>query len=265
MYAEHSALLLGQPAHGRAITHVSSIEAGQGTDRHVEILDLRRSEARSFPRPDPAQQASSGLGLRGDLFLAGGTGSGWRYEPWLSCRRQPGTWLCVQRMSFGVGGSEMAKRHPNHRLVKAHRNYTVEEAATVLDVHRNTVSHWTKNGLKSIDAQRPRLIHGSDLAAFLIGRRTAARRPCGPGQMYCLRCRKPVDPAGDMADFIPTTTTLGNLMGICPHCESVIFRKVNTNRLGEVSGRLDVQVKRADQHISQCDQPSLNRAFRKDT
>lgn len=158
----------------------------------------------------------------------------------------------------------MGKRHPNYRLVKAHRNYTVEEAATLLNVHRNTVSHWTKHGLKTIDTQRPRLIHGRDLSAFLVDRRTAARRPCGPGQMYCLRCRKPVDPAGGMADYLPTRGSLGNLMGICPDCEGVIFRRVNAARLDEFRGRLDIRIRKAVEHISQCDQPSLNHAFRKD-
>ena len=30
-------------------------------------------------------------------------------------------------------------RHPNHRLVKTHRTYTVEEIASLFHVHRNTV------------------------------------------------------------------------------------------------------------------------------
>ena len=36
----------------------------------------------------------------------------------------------------------MKRRHPNHRLVKIHRSYTVEEIATLFGVHKNTVSHW---------------------------------------------------------------------------------------------------------------------------
>lgn len=33
----------------------------------------------------------------------------------------------------------MGKRHPNPRLAKIHRSYTVEEVAGVFGVHRNTV------------------------------------------------------------------------------------------------------------------------------
>ena len=33
----------------------------------------------------------------------------------------------------------MRKRHPNHRLVKIHRSYTVEEIAELFAIHKNTV------------------------------------------------------------------------------------------------------------------------------
>jgi hypothetical protein len=38
----------------------------------------------------------------------------------------------------------MGTRHPNPRLAKIHRNYTVEEVANVFGVHRNTVRQWIK-------------------------------------------------------------------------------------------------------------------------
>ena len=41
----------------------------------------------------------------------------------------------------------MRKRHPNPRLVKIHRNYTVEEIATLFGIHKNTVRDWVKAGL----------------------------------------------------------------------------------------------------------------------
>ena len=63
----------------------------------------------------------------------------------------------------------MKKRHPNHRLVKIHRNYTVEEIADLFGIHKNTVRGWVKVGLAISDDKRPMLILGHDLVAFLQG------------------------------------------------------------------------------------------------
>ena len=66
----------------------------------------------------------------------------------------------------------MGRRHPNHRLIKIHRTYTVEEAANALGLHKNTISRWTKqDDLTVIDKRRPKLIHGEALVQFLIERR----------------------------------------------------------------------------------------------
>ncbi len=60
----------------------------------------------------------------------------------------------------------MRKRHPNHRLVKIHRSYTVEEIAHLFGIHKNTVRRWVKAGLAISDDKRPMLILGHDLAAI---------------------------------------------------------------------------------------------------
>ena len=75
------------------------------------------------------------------------------------------------------------KRHPNPRLVKIHRNYTVEEIASLFGVHRNTVRQWIKQGLPTSDQKRPFLILGRGLVAFLQARRKKNRRTCQPGEI----------------------------------------------------------------------------------
>ena len=49
-------------------------------------------------------------------------------------------------------------RRPDRRRVKLLRSYTIEEVARTLEVHRNTVRHWIKAGLRVIDDKRPILI-----------------------------------------------------------------------------------------------------------
>jgi hypothetical protein len=157
-----------------------------------------------------------------------------------------------------VGTRRKRKRHPNYRLVKMHRSYTVEEVAKRLDVHRNTVRDWIKRGLPIIDHKRPTYIHGPDLIEFLQARRLKNKRKCQPGEIYCVRCRATQNPAGDMADYQPITTNLGSLIGICPSCNSIMYRRVNLAKLEEVRGNLEIRMPQALPHIDESSRLSVN-------
>ena len=155
----------------------------------------------------------------------------------------------------------MRKRRPNFRLVKIHRNYTVEEAARQLGTHKNTVRAWVKAGLPTCDTKRPTLILGRELAAYLQARRAKNKRPCQPGEIYCVRCRAPKQPAGDMAEYQPITASLGSLIGICPDCERMIYRCASRAKLPEIQGKLDITFSEAERRVSETDTPIVNSDF----
>jgi Helix-turn-helix domain len=140
----------------------------------------------------------------------------------------------------------MRKRRPNYRLVKIHRSYTVEEVACLFGTHKNTVRAWVKAGLPTSDSKRPTLILGNDLAAYLKARRTRNKQPCKPGEIYCVRCRAPKRPAGNMAEYQPTTATLGNLIGICPDCEGMIYKRTSRAKLSEIPVNLTITFTEAE-------------------
>jgi excisionase family DNA binding protein len=77
------------------------------------------------------------------------------------------------RVAPNAKPSDLAKL-PNHRLVKIHRSYTVEDAAHCLGVHKNTVRRWIKIGLPTVGGRGKTLILGSQLHPFLVSRRKAA-------------------------------------------------------------------------------------------
>ena len=158
----------------------------------------------------------------------------------------------------------MPRRHPNHRLVKIHLNYTVEEGATLLGVHRNTVREWIRCGLPTTDRKRPLLILGRDLAAFLLARRLKNKRTCQPGEIYCVRCRAPRNPAGDMAEYQALTAITGNLVGICPSCECLMHRCVNLAKLERVRGNLDITIPQTAPRLSERAQTSVDSEFRRE-
>ncbi|MBU0485086.1 MAG: helix-turn-helix domain-containing protein [Proteobacteria bacterium] len=153
----------------------------------------------------------------------------------------------------------MGKRHPNHRLVKTHRSYTVEEIADLFGIHKNTVHNWVKkNGLAPIDSKRPTLIQGIVLVEFLKERRTKNKQTCKPGELYCVRCRVPRPAGEDMAEYSPVNEKTGNLMAICPVCDAIMNRRVSLAKIGEVSGNIDITFPEELRHIVDSLKPSVN-------
>lgn len=158
----------------------------------------------------------------------------------------------------------MKKRQPNYRHVKIHRTYSVEEIASLLGTHKNTVRTWLKVGLPTCDAKRPVLVLGADLASFLRVRCAKRKQPCKVGELYCVRCRVPKVPAGEMVEYQAETPTLGVLRGICPDCHCMINRRVSSTKLEVVCGKLSVSFTKAPCQVSNRDEPSLNNDFRKE-
>jgi Helix-turn-helix domain len=152
----------------------------------------------------------------------------------------------------------MGKRYPNPRLVKIHRSYTVEEVTRLLGKNKNTVLNWIKNGLATIDDKRPMLILGTDLVAFLQERRVKNKQHCKPGELYCVRCRVPKYPAGDIAEYSPVTEKFGNLIAICPDCDSIMNQLVSLAKIEEFCKKIDITFPKELRHIVKRTKPTEN-------
>lgn len=143
----------------------------------------------------------------------------------------------------------MGPRYPNPRLVKIHRSYTVEEVASLLGKHKHTVRAWIKQGLPILAEKRPLLILGSALRKFLESKRAAGKRPCQPGEMYCFRCRSQKMPAGNIADYIPLTATLGKLIALCPDCGTLMSQHTSIVKIKRFRGLLEITTQQVKRHI----------------
>lgn len=155
----------------------------------------------------------------------------------------------------------MGTRNYNHRLVKIHRTYAVDEMADLFGIHRNTVRQWLIQGLETIDRRRPLLVSGSVLVTFLKERRARNKRPSAPGEIYCLPCRMPKVPAGNQVTYQSKTDDRGNLVGSCPDCGARLYRRCSLAKLEASIGNLRVTLPQALEHINESSHPSVNCDF----
>ena len=141
-------------------------------------------------------------------------------------------------------------RYPAANKVKTHRVYTVWEAAYALGKHRQTVIRWIKDkGLAADTRQRPWLIKGSDLKAFLGHRRASTKCKLALHHFYCLGCKLPQEPDGKFADYTQQSVTSGMLKALCPDCGSIINKVIRRADLEAIRAKIEVTIQQADPRL----------------
>lgn len=133
----------------------------------------------------------------------------------------------------------MTRRYDPRRS-KPHLTYTAQELTELFDVGIGTVRKWQKNGLTPIDRIRPYLFPGSDVASFLAAR-NKPREPMLPGQIYCVACKRPIQPVDGEVEMVARTLTSKDIRGTCPHCGRKVFRRVRVSELNEKLGDLRIK------------------------
>ncbi|WP_156363624.1 helix-turn-helix domain-containing protein [Sphingomonas sp. Leaf357] len=152
----------------------------------------------------------------------------------------------------------MATRRANPQRVKLHRSYSVPELSVCLNVHPNTVREWQRGGLKPIDTARPILFQGAIVRAFLTRRNADRKRPCGPGMIFCFRCRVPCAPALGMVDYVPLNPATGNLRALCETCGGMMHRRARQADLHRIMPSIEIRILDAPQRLMGSARPSLN-------
>lgn len=159
----------------------------------------------------------------------------------------------------------MGRAHPNPMLVKLHHTYTLAEAGKALGICKATVADWIKaEGLPTIDKKRPILIKGAELRTFLQTRRAWVKQPLKAGQLYCLKCREPRQPLGEVADYRAISETAGRLEAICPVCERMMYRTTSRAKLDSAKGKLAVTFTSLLLHIKDSPTPYVKVNLEKD-
>lgn len=136
---------------------------------------------------------------------------------------------------------------PNPRAIRASRSYTILEAADALNVSVGTVRSWVRQGLRVLNGQRPFLLLGSDLRAFIEARRARGKRTLGANELFCLSCKAPRKPYGMMVDLFLQTPKTGRLVGLCEVCGGTCNRMIGTKSLPQISVIFDVATRAASE------------------
>lgn len=138
--------------------------------------------------------------------------------------------------------------------VKSRLSYTIEEAARNQGVCRATVRRWLKEGLPCLDEQRPTLILGADLIAFLKARK-APKHIYAPDEFFCFRCKAPRKPALGEIECRAIGPSRKQLVALCPDCTTVMHKAVSQASLARLRGVPGLTISMVDKAISPSTSP----------
>jgi DNA-binding XRE family transcriptional regulator len=152
----------------------------------------------------------------------------------------------------------MANRKHSVCHLRRRRHYNVREAARAIGATPGTVRNWEKNGLEAVAGIYPTIFRGVDIIEFFARRKRARQQPCGPGRLFCFRCKIPQRPAFDEVEFWPDGPNSGKLRGLCPNCATTMNRRVSIAKLKSATGDLAVSMRCADTRLSETKIPNCN-------
>ena len=129
----------------------------------------------------------------------------------------------------------------NTRLVRRAYSYSINEICELFGIHSNTVRSWIRGGLEPIDGNRPTLIHGSILTAFLKERQSSRKRACRPGEFYCCSCRSPQRPWERLVGVEILTPDRLLLKAVCGQCASRMNQLGSRSKWAKYEELFDIQ------------------------
>jgi Helix-turn-helix domain len=143
----------------------------------------------------------------------------------------------------------MVRRYPNPRLAKLHRSYSTKELADLCGKHPNTIRNWQADGLEGFRDGRQCIFPGVEVRRFLEEKRTAGKRSCPAGMLFCFKCREPRSPAFDEVELATGANGRRMLTGLCSVCSSVMTQAVSAERLGAFRKIVNVTAKMTEQPL----------------
>ena len=126
----------------------------------------------------------------------------------------------------------MSKIH-DWRRIKARRSYKVRELADLLEIGESAVYRWLWRGLPQLGSGRPALILGRDAMEYIKKLHKSYKRPCGPRELHCLRCKEPRVVANNVVELLPHSMGRAYLKANCSECGCTMFQIAKVDAVPE--------------------------------
>ena len=138
--------------------------------------------------------------------------------------------------------------------IKSLQTYTIQEAAGITGVSERTIRDWIKAGLDAMANERPTLVRGDAMIAFIKGQRSSRKKRVPKDAFYCLKCRAPRKPAGDFVDC-QVNGNRAKLIGMCEVCETLMHKAIALDHLTDIKRHFEVSMSDTGQDASNCKTP----------
>ena len=93
------------------------------------------------------------------------------------------------------------------------------------------------------------MILGRDLNTFHAKRKLKNKHPCKPNEIYCMKCKIPKEPVAGMVEYQPVNAKTGNMIGICPVCEKLMYKRISITKIMQISNLMGFTLPQAHLHI----------------
>ena len=152
------------------------------------------------------------------------------------------------------------KRKPDLRRIRTTETYTLQKIADDLGNCIGTVRRWRREGLPSIDENKPTLIYGEVLKNWLKERWAARKHKCLTNEFFCLKCRSPRTARTGSVSIRHRNTKTLTIMALCGTCGTRMNKSGSLARLAEIQATFETLMP-DKQHIEGCDKHSVKRMF----
>ena len=155
------------------------------------------------------------------------------------------------------------KRTYNTNLIKKTLSYSVYDITELFGVHKATVRHWFKNGLKKIDGRKPTMAYGAELEAFLKERQSKRKQKCQANELQCFRCRRPQPSKDNKVILKKRSSKTGRLCGLCTECGSRTNKIISLRELDNL-GQIFTKITIHEADLVVSGSPNVNTHLKED-